>query len=379
MGMSKLPEITVTCRNDHDFTTRAKGGSTVRCKSCGAPTHVSRYRPTTAAKAREAARGDDTAGLRARWAAQQPVTGTEWYPKLDAADECPQCHQGRAWEPRRTMVLCPGCKNLGLPVTVLERAARSAEIATQAGTVATRAPSEAEQRAVRVRLRAVAQRMADRVSEWIDEFDPDGLSGGPLRLALDYRAEMAAWLPEIRAAKTEAELTEIAAEVQAIVERAETSGALGQVQRQREAIERASPAEDYGENGEPEPEPVRPALLMRSPAMVMGSDVIAASPALPVTAAAVGYRMVSDLLSRAELIERNGRCEFRHPLIQAAATRLVIGSNSPHAGTWGEQTHTVWCCSAHQDDAVQYVANLKWPYYRVEDHSRKSGSRVIVQ
>lgn len=52
MTISKLPEITLTCRNGHDFITRARANSTVRCKSCRAPTHVPKARPVTATRTR---------------------------------------------------------------------------------------------------------------------------------------------------------------------------------------------------------------------------------------------------------------------------------------------------------------------------------------
>jgi hypothetical protein len=35
-----LPPFGVTCRSGHQFTTRARGGTTVRCPICGAPKHV---------------------------------------------------------------------------------------------------------------------------------------------------------------------------------------------------------------------------------------------------------------------------------------------------------------------------------------------------
>lgn len=34
MPTSRLPEITVTCRNEHEFTTRAHGGQGVDCPRC---------------------------------------------------------------------------------------------------------------------------------------------------------------------------------------------------------------------------------------------------------------------------------------------------------------------------------------------------------
>jgi hypothetical protein len=80
--------------------------------------------------------------------------------------------------------------------------------------------------------------MTDRVNEWLETFDPNGLTGNAERLALDYRAELTAYLPEIRAAKTDAELSEIMAEITEITGRATSSGALAAIERQWETIER---------------------------------------------------------------------------------------------------------------------------------------------
>ena len=51
MTRSQLPEITLTCGNGHQFTTRAAGGQTVRCKTCGRSKHVPTDRPRTAKEA----------------------------------------------------------------------------------------------------------------------------------------------------------------------------------------------------------------------------------------------------------------------------------------------------------------------------------------
>jgi len=97
--------------------------------------------------------------------------------------------------------------------------------------------------AERVKVRALAHRVAEEVDEWIDEFDPDGLSGNVRRLALDYRAELRAWLPEIKRAGEsgdQAELESIVGKVQEVSDRAERFGVLAEIGRQREAIERAA-------------------------------------------------------------------------------------------------------------------------------------------
>ena len=113
------------------------------------------------------------------------------------------------------------------------QAQRNAEVAIR--------PPEADSaalRAARVRLRAIAQRMTDTVNGWIDTFDEGELQGNAERLALDYQAELAAYLPEIRQAASEAELADIAAEITAITSRAASSGDIAAIEQQREVIER---------------------------------------------------------------------------------------------------------------------------------------------
>jgi hypothetical protein len=140
------------------------------------------------------------------------------------------------WEPGRTVIYCRECKRLGLPTAVTEhyqrQSQRGAEVAVRAE------PDAAAVRAARVRLRALIARTADGLAEWLDVFDPADLNGGPARLALDYRAELAAYLPEIKGAADEHELAEIMADVDEVIERARTSGALDQIGRQRDVIER---------------------------------------------------------------------------------------------------------------------------------------------
>lgn len=252
MAVSKLPEIELECRNGHPFRTRARGGSTVRCATCGAPKHVPADRPRTQREARDRAdrggrverdgQADTPAAdseLADRWARETPWDGDKIFMRpARPGDDCPECDGPLMWEPGRTVTYCPKCHQAGLPAAVAahyqRRSQRGAEVATRTG------PSAAEVRAARVRLRALAQRMADRVTGWIEIFDPDGLDSNAERLALDYQAELAAYLPEIKNAASETDLAEIMAEINEITGRATSSGALDQIERQREAIERAA-------------------------------------------------------------------------------------------------------------------------------------------
>lgn len=251
--MTQLPEIELICRNRHSFTSRARGGSSVSCPACR-PARVSvwipRDRPRTEREARERAEHDGQAEgpaagseLAGRWERETPWPGKLVTLGGRAGDECPECEGPLQWEPGRTVTYCPACKRIRLPAAVAghyrRQDQRSAEVAVRAE------PDASVARAVRVRLNALKQRMADRVNEWVEVFDPEELSGGPLRLALDYRAELAAYLPEIRNAASEADLTEIMAEIGKVTDRANSSGALAQIERQREATERQAELAEY--------------------------------------------------------------------------------------------------------------------------------------
>lgn len=252
--MAQLPEIKLTCRNDHTFTTRARNGTSISCPVCR-PARVSvwvpRDRPRTEREARQRAERDGQADTPAagseladRWEREAPWDGEQlpdWPGRPD--DRCPECGGPLTWEPGRTWTHCETCAEadggVALPAAVAEhyrrQDQRSAEVAVKTGPgVVDRVTA----RRAQVRLDARKQRMADQVNELAEAFDPDGLYGGPKHLALDYRAGLNAYLRQIGKADSEDELAEIEAEVKEIIIQAETSGALTVIQQQRTAIER---------------------------------------------------------------------------------------------------------------------------------------------
>jgi len=173
--------------------------------------------------------------LVARWAQEAPWDGKLRFLPGRPSDKCEKCGELVQWEPSRTLIYCQTCERAGLPEAVTKHYAQQAERSTEVASRA--APNAAAGRAARVQLRALAQRMTDRLGELLETFAPDDLTGNPERLARDYRAELAAYLPEIRAAGSERELADIMQEIVGVTERAERSGALAAVQSQREAIE----------------------------------------------------------------------------------------------------------------------------------------------
>jgi len=115
---------------------------------------------------------------------------------------------------------------------------RSAEVAVRT------TPDASAERAARVQVRKTAQQIAAGVEDWLDVFDPDGLSDATARHAQSYRAELTAYLPEIRSAATLADLNEISAELSAVVIRARDEGVIDAIKRYREAVERQAEMAD---------------------------------------------------------------------------------------------------------------------------------------
>jgi hypothetical protein len=348
------PEILLPCKHGHESPCEAGPGTKIDCRVCRrgdcpecgpegrrVALWVSRHRPRTEREARERAAppapAEAPAGdpeMTGRWEHEAPWSGR--LPMLPSPpdrppDECEQCGDPLQWEPGRTVVYCPACKGLSLPTAVAghykRQDQRSAEVATRA------APDRRQLQAERVQIRALAQRVTDHVNEWIDEFDPDGLTGNARRLALDYRAELGAWLPEIRRAGEsgdQAEVTGIMAEVKGITDRA--NGALVQIQHQREAIERQieqadREAEHEAEQAELAAQAERQRAAIEAQAQRRAIEPPTRSKPVPGVVDAMGYRggngyvtagvMVLSMIQKSQaekdkqLAER-GPCGFQH-------------------------------------------------------------------
>jgi uncharacterized Zn finger protein (UPF0148 family) len=242
--ISKLPEINLTCRNGHTFPTRARGGATVRCKTCGTPKHVPVARPRTEREARDrasrAAQAEAGTDLGSRWKDISPWDGLLAMLPGRESDKCGQCGGPLQWEPGRTMVYCPECRKLQLPAAIAEHYARQAQ---RSAEVAVRtAPDTSAQRRARVQVRRVAQQLTEGIEEWLDVLDPNGLPETIARQARSYRAELSAYLPEIRSAITLADLNEISAELGTIITRINDEGVVDSIGRYREAAERQAEA-----------------------------------------------------------------------------------------------------------------------------------------
>jgi hypothetical protein len=217
MTTSRLPQITLACRNKHEFPTRAKAGATVRCPVCGAPKHVPAARPTTERAARQAESGPAPelpgAELAGRWSAEAEWSGELLPVSGRAGDECPECSGALQWEPGRTRVYCPACNRVELPAAVSahydRQASQRAEVAVQAR------PDRAAERAARTRLRALKEKAVENVDGWLDSIADDDCYDQAhwQREARDLAAMLRGYLPEIANAEDEAELTEVCREI----------------------------------------------------------------------------------------------------------------------------------------------------------------------
>jgi hypothetical protein len=215
----------------------------------------------------------------------------------------------------------------------------------------------------------MAQRMTDTVGDWIDDFDPGGLDGGAERLALDYQAELAAWLPEIRQAGSEAELASIAAEITAITSRAASSGDTAVIERHRQAAERqreTAEREALEDRARTEIERQRqrqqeaiaarpePKAIERKPASAM--DVTAGGAAL--------FMMIErGRQAKAARLAEHGTCGFQHrkPVI---AERLYGVEMVGYDGRTGYQvpgTSEVRACAKHFAAADAWIETATVP------------------
>lgn len=373
--MAQLPEIKITCRNDHTFPTRARGSSSISCPLCKADGQrvtawVPKDRPRSVVDARASAPRPALAG---RWAREPAWAGRLVILPGGPDDDCPKCRNPLHWEPGRTLVYCGTCNRATLPAVVAEHYQRRdqtrAEVATRA------APDKSAERAARVQLRTLAQRMNEQVNKWINAFDPDGLSGTAERLALDYQAELAAYLPEIKRAESERELTEIMAEIMEVANRAQKSGELATIQRQREAIERQ--LEQAEREAEWEAEQAELAAQAEHQAAVEAraerKAIESRAESKPVPKVAMGYQGGNGYVSvgviamtmiqkyqaeRERLLSERGSCGYPHRKRTVAERRYWIcnldwqGNQTPHGAL---NAPSALICKKHFAEADQWI------------------------
>ena len=223
MTTSRFPEIVLTCRNGHQFRTKARGGTTVRCPTCKAPKHVPADRPRTARevaalKAAGSDGQDQDHEMAARWAAEPEWDGRQLPDRPGRpGDACLECGGPLTWEPGRTWTDCDTCAEghggVSLPSAVIRHYERRAEVAVRAE------PDKSAQRAMRARLRAMKETAQSRVGEWLDTIADDERYDRVQfqRQARELGAMLRGYLPEIGEAQDERELGEVWREVDGLV------------------------------------------------------------------------------------------------------------------------------------------------------------------
>jgi hypothetical protein len=220
---TNLPPITVTCRNDHSFTTKAAGSTSVSCPVCRKTGEriavwVPANRPKTAresaARRPEATPADDATQdaartAAARWDAEKPWSGKLTVLSGRENDTCPQCSEPLSWEPGRTLTYCPECKSLDLPPAIISRY-ESQQDGQPSGVVAIRADPTAE-RAARARIRAVREMSAEWLKGWIETVADEEYYDRSQwqQQARQLAALLRGFIPEIQSAQSEEELGEI--------------------------------------------------------------------------------------------------------------------------------------------------------------------------
>lgn len=392
---SQLPEIKLTCKNGHTFPTRARGGVAVACPECrrqnpGQP-RVTRWVPKDRPRTeRERAGLPATApepdpGLTARWAREPAWSGKIPMAAGRPGDECPGCGEALMWEPGRTVIYCSQCPRLSLPPAVAEhyehQERRTAAVATRT------TPDAAAKRAARVRLAALKTRMTDQVDNWLNELDPDELTGPVERMARDYQAELSAYLTEIKNAASEAELTEILADITEVLGRAEAGGVLDAIERHRQAVERQADEDERQAElaAQAEQEAEQERQEARRQAQIQASAqrrAIAPPPAArkpvtgPPTGGYVGAAVTVIGMMEARRQEKEkaaarlaqvGQCQYQHRKPVAPDRRYYISAADWSGNANGyeiQNSPAVLACRKHFAEADTWIEEQAAPFTR---------------
>lgn len=338
---SPLPEITLTCADGHTFTTRAAGGSVVRCKTCRRSKHVPVDRPRTAREAaayvapgsaapapQDAAGAEPEPGseLAGRWEAE-----AEWSGGVDSiaggSAACSKCGTTVQWEPRRTLTWCPQCKRLDLPPAV--SAYQDRQQAERAQVAVRQVADPVAERAARARLRALREDAESWAEDWIDTLgDPDSYDLVQWqREARAFAATLRGWIPEIKSAASEAEINEIKKTIireviqdgpgrelrdayDASLQRAKQAEEREQYLRQVEESRAQREAEEQAEERRQQAEYERQQRELRKPAAPRAITATPKPPDAAVMIASLIEQNRKNKAARAAKIERNGQCEW---------------------------------------------------------------------
>jgi hypothetical protein len=368
----------IRCPAGHTSRSAAKVGGTTSCPACRADGRgrVScRVHPDTA-PGPAGVTDSETAHLAAAWAAELPHA--PWHEVLGeaAGQDCPGCAGPMRWTGAGTALICPKCRQWSLPPAALDRAAAAGAALERRASRAV-AVSGAQARAGRVRIRAIQDALAQHVERLLDDCDPDDYDKSQdQRAAFEIGARLRAYLPEIRDAGTEHELSEVHAEVQEIragarfaelvQERGFVAAARASRQAARErAIEQQRQIEKQREADQRAAE--RQAAINERQAAVAIERRPAKPPTSPYVAAVGSVAVLVDENKRAKLalVRANGACGFKHRMA-ASGTIPADRFYGVLVLVWGREelqdsAPSIRACRKHFAAAAEWMAEQGYP------------------
>jgi endogenous inhibitor of DNA gyrase (YacG/DUF329 family) len=343
--MVQLPEIQITCRYDHPFLTRARGGAAVSCPVCRkAGKRVSVWVPKdraatgrpvrpTSEPAAVAVPGSE---LAARWESVPQWDGGMGMAPARDTDVCPECENLLEWEPGRTLTWCAECKMVDLPPAVAGHYRR--EDARRSQVAIRDAPDSAALRSARVALRGrkdIARRQVGQLLNTVaDDESYDRVQFA--RQAVDLAAMLRGYLPEIADAPDEDTLTAVLDEIaehmaspqgQALTAEYQAStGRADEWERQQtRRAEMAAQERQQAEQAEREERARELAASRERKAITAGPPArtpVVRTPAIQSGYTGVAVQIAAFKIARDNQIAQHGACEFKHRMMEIPASRL---------------------------------------------------------
>jgi hypothetical protein len=374
-----LAGITLRCRNEHAFVTRAQPGNTVACPACRAEGRgrVSCRVPKRAAglDGRQAP-DDDSARLDAAWALEQPPAAGALGD--DAGQPCGKCGGPMYWTAAHTAVMCPACPAWSVSPSARSRAAAHGQAlerreARSRGEVAVRSQAdEAAARAARVRIRGQREAVLLLARQLEAIADPDAHDRSQYqRAAFEIRATLRGYGPEISTAGDEATLAAIAREIVALRDSpqfrelaAESGQAAARREGQQYALELAAAAEARQAEEQRQAETAEQQRQAEARRAVPETEPVPAIPRAGI-AGAVERMVAQRRQARDHAIAANGACGFRHtwadPGTVPAARLYGIEIQTSDGLAVSGQHASIRACSKHFGAAEQWMAERGYP------------------
>lgn len=361
----------IRCRFGHTSATSAKLGGTTSCPACRAEGRgriSCRVHPAAATSS--AASTGEPGALAAAWAAERPPA--PWRETLgDAGGEPCSCGAEPRWTTAHTALICPGCSTWTVsPGTRGRAAARIA--ATERRASREVAITDAQARANRVRFRAWQDALSQNVDRLIGICDPDGFDAThDRRAAFQLAVTLRAYLPEIRGADTDSELTEIAAELETLQAAEEFRG----LERERaNAAERCAQAERLAAwEAQQEQERQRQERQQLAAEQAERRQLEAAASARrtaarpPTVPGLTGWGSLLTLVAerqamKAREVDAKGACAFEHrAAVGPVPAARLYGLQDEWSGAPRADAPSLRACRKHYDAAAAWMTQQGCP------------------